>query len=602
MKHFARFLPAFGWCSAPLLLAGSAIGQTEPADDTPATVGAMLTYLQSKLPQLSDSNALKIAKLVDTDGNGSISADEFSQRMAAVQSVMQNEDNAPEDNAPEASEPATALKIADYMDGEFAAAAPLTAGDRATLLIITSNDLLDAWRPFATWKTQQGKATKLVSVREIAHSYEADSIQQKIRLCVRDHIDNHSTQWVLLGGDCVPGGGVVPGGPTTTHEMEPAGIPTDLVYLSTTDWDADDDGTLGEWEDDREEISYPDDRVAIGRAPVRNAADVAAFTAKVRSYESSYPTDGFAERMLFTSADNRSALKVKKSWDNYISKNWDGAAQRFFSDETPWDEADKPGSFELNAENLAENINTRTSGKIHIHGHGELDHWILEQSAFRAKHVDALDNEAAYPVITTVSCNTGEYDSNQDPSIVESMIRQPAAGSVVVLAPIRTGKMHFHDDSDFELMMTEGKLDGTTMLLTQFWIHALKNKRSTGHALAAAKNALLDDAKKSSNFHLCLCEFNLLGDPTLPVHGNNPRTPTAEAPDHLPLGKTELTLRTDAPGATVCAWKELEVYQVVEADADGTVRLSFELKTPGALLLTVAGNGFNTTTKKIPVN
>ena len=69
---------------------------------------------------------------------------------------------------------------------------------------------------------------------------------------------------------------------------------------------------------------------------------------------------------------------------------------------------------------------------------------------------------AAYPLITTVSCFTGQYDGKEDPSIVESMIRQPKRGSVAVVAPIRTGKPHFHQRSDFRLMVSEGKLDGTT--------------------------------------------------------------------------------------------------------------------------------------------
>ena len=35
-------------------------------------------------------------------------------------------------------------------------------------------------------------------------------------------------------------------------------IPTDIFYLSKKDWDADDDGIFGEWEEDRDSIDYPD--------------------------------------------------------------------------------------------------------------------------------------------------------------------------------------------------------------------------------------------------------------------------------------------------------------------------------------------------------
>ena len=116
----------------------------------------------------------------------------------------------------------------------FTASAPAGEAERpATVLLITAEKLKGAWSDFAEWKTQIGKSTKIITVHEIAKRYEADGTQEKIRLCVRDHIENHGTRWVVLGGDSLPGGkGLVPGGHTTVHAMEPKGIPTDIVYLS----------------------------------------------------------------------------------------------------------------------------------------------------------------------------------------------------------------------------------------------------------------------------------------------------------------------------------------------------------------------------------
>lgn len=487
--------------------------------------------------------------------------------------------------------------------GNSAANPGFTPTDKATVLLVTGQEIADAWKPFVVWKTRNGKATKIVTVRQIEQEYEADCVQEKIRLCVRDHIDNHCTHWVILGGDSLPDGkGLVPGGHTTVHAQEKAGIPTDIVYLSKTNWDADGDGIYGEWKDDREAISYPDGNVGLGRVPVRSAADVAAFTDKVIAYESEYPTSGFARQMIYTCTDSPAYPKVRKSWDAYVSKVWDGGqVGRFFSAETPWDKDGSPGSHQLSAENLVALINGKTVGKLHIHGHGFLPCWILERSRFTAAHVGTLTNDAAYPLITTVSCFTGQYDDREDPSIVESMIRQPKAGSVAIVAPIRTGKPHFHQRSDFRLMVTEGKLDGTTQTMTRYWCNGLGSNLTTGESLMKAKSAMAADARKTAGYHLCICELNLLGDPTLDMRANVPRTPKLESPANIPTGKQSVEIVTDAPGSTICLWKGLEVYSVATSDAAGKAKFQIEPASAGDLFVTVSGVNLNSVTKSTTV-
>jgi hypothetical protein len=138
---------------------------------------------------------------------------------------------------------------------------------------------------------------------------------------------------------------------------------------------------------------------------------------------------------------------------------------------------------------------------------------------FNKDQVAKLNNKDAYPVITTVSCFTGHYDAAKDPCISESMLRMPNAGAIAIVAPCREGKPHFlNPRQDFSLMMKEGKMDGTTTTMTFFWELGIKEKLTTGEALMKTKAKLAEKAKKSANFHMCLAELNLLGDPTLMVH------------------------------------------------------------------------------------
>lgn len=99
------------------------------------------------------------------------------------------------------------------------------------------------------------------------------------------------------------------------------------------------------------------------------------------------------------------------------------------------------------------------------------------------------------------------------------MLPQPKGGAVLIVAPAREGKPHFHDPkNDFKLMVQKGKLDGTMQTMTSFWTAALsQNKQNAGHALATSKAGLASDAEKSATYHQGICELNLLGDPTLPM-------------------------------------------------------------------------------------
>lgn len=474
--------------------------------------------------------------------------------------------------------------------------------EKYKILLITSDNLAESWETYANWKTSIGKPTKIMTVSSIVENYSATNIQEKIRLCVRDYVENYDAKWVVLGGDSQPNGEGVPGGHTTVHRQEPKGIPTDIVYLSPTNWDADNDGVYGEFKDDQDAITYPDGTIGLGRIPVRTRADVAAFTEKVISYETNYPTNEFADNMVYTCTDQPAYAKVRNSWDGYVSKVWDGNVKRFFSAETPWDKEDEPGSYPLSADNLVSLINNKTTGKLHIHGHGYLPAWLLEKSEFVEDHVQQLNNEGAYPLITTVSCNTGEYDSAEDPSIVEQMIRKPKGGSVAVVAPIRTGKAHFADRNDFKLMVTEGKLDGTTHTMTRYWMAGMNEKATTGEALMKAKNEMIFDAKNSEAYHLCICEINLLGDPTLDMRSATPRTPELEVDRDVSLGKSTFNVSTAIPGSTVCVWKENDgIYEVAKTDEFGKASFNLNMTNQGDLIVSASGININSVVTKVQV-
>jgi len=515
-------------------------------------------------------------------------------------------------------------------NGVAAPAAPAKARP-ATVLLITSEGLADAWKPFANWKTREGKATEILTVKQIATQYKGKDIQQKIRAAIAAHVAGRGTKWVVLGGDSEPGGkGVVPH--RSTHhatlgrartprfpgpgKMGTGGpdLPSDLYYISppTHDWDADGDGKYGNWKTDRKAIAYVNPAgTCIGRIPVRTTADVKAYTDKVIGYESRYPAKGFAGQFLYTNTTNGSEPKVRRSWDGYISKAWTGGkVSRFFHTSTPWDKAKAKASYPLNTKNWTDRINGKTASKMHMHGHGMPQFWVLEHSSGRSlvtdKVVARLANRDAYLAITTVSCFTGQFDTAGDPCIAETMLRAPGKGAVLMVAPSRPGVPIFHNPRrDFPLMMREGKLDGTTETMTRFWVHALTRQAdgrylTAGEAFSRVKADLAPHAAKTEGYHMIQCELNLLGDPTLDLRAQDPVTPTLELPKSLAVGKGTLEVTTE-PGATVCAWKGDEVYALARADKKGKATLAISPRTAGKMLVTACGPCINTVCREITV-
>ncbi|XAL99373.1 C25 family cysteine peptidase [Phycisphaeraceae bacterium D3-23] len=497
---------------------------------------------------------------------------------------------------------------------------PLPEGVEPQVLLITDESLAEAWQDFAVFKTRLGRPTTILTVQEIDAEYEGDDIQQKIRAAVQDYIENHGSKYIVLGGDSAPGtwpqgGGLVPDRDTVHRAMRYRDIPTDLYYLSPgdNDWDANANGVYGEWPADMEAVAYTHPSGAsIGRIPVRTAEDVAAYTDKVVDYETNYPAGDFAEGLIYSNTVDGSEPKVRRSWDDYVSNIWpQGEVFRFYHTETYWDE-DETGDYALNTEHWLDVINNQTAGKMHMHGHGMLGFWVLEDDGGHTladqSIVDRLTNGDAYLVMTTVSCFTGQYDGRDDPSITESMLRAPNRGAVAILAPSREGVPIFHNPrEDFRLMVEEGKLDGTTESMTRYWMAGLSptddgSYRTLGEAFITMKGEMAEHAVQTAGYHWCQCELSFLGDPTLDMRANAVVTPEVGCVLAIPgrgVGGVTYGFTTDLRTpmhATACVWNGDDVYVVVPIGDDGKFNVWLPENSGSDWTVTVSGPSLNAVT------
>lgn len=603
-------------CFATLVSSNDLTAATEER-----TIEEFKEYLAEKIPNLSDEQLEAIGQQADVDGDGEISEEEFDNRMEAVRTVMarpgqmdedeqqetddaEKQDAAGDENA--AGDDKESDENADESDKKSTQPTKPTKPKNddeqefqlpsAEVLIVTSGELAEAWQDFAIWKTKTGRPTKIITTDHIEEEFEGDDIQQKIRLCCLQHISDSGTRFVILGGDSEGDGGQVPDRDTDHSECKMLpydNIPTDLYYVSEKDWDANDDGVYGKFEDDMDAVTYTNPNACIGRIPVRTAKDVQAYTNKVIAYESKYPVGQFANRMVYTCPEKFAYKKLGTSTEQ-LAENWEnGTVSKFYGNETPWDDQ-KKGDHDLTSDNWVKMINERGAAKMHMHGHGILPFWVLESESKVTKSTVAdLENENAYPIITTVSCLTGQYDNRQDPSISEAMIRQPNAGAIAVLAPSREGvPFMLNPRKDMRLMMTEGKMDGTTTAYTKFWISALKDRMTIGEAFKQVKMDMESMARQNDGFHMLQCELNLLGDPTL--------DPRPEPPTNLD-GRVRVRDNTIVvrgfTGATLCIWNGSDHYEIVNVGDSRITTIDLEGKE-GTYSVAAYGSGFNTWLKE----
>ena len=148
-------------------------GTTDADKDGQLSLTEFESYAGERLSSFSKAQLAELAKRVDENADGTIDAKEFAGRISKVRAVIAW--------SPAEDDPATD-KETDAIQ-----ALPLSPAN-ADVLLITSQSLHDAWSTFASWKSRTGKETKVVTVPQIRSHYEAENVQEKIRLCVREHI------------------------------------------------------------------------------------------------------------------------------------------------------------------------------------------------------------------------------------------------------------------------------------------------------------------------------------------------------------------------------------------------------------------------------
>lgn len=392
--------------------------------------------------------------------------------------------------------------------------------DSVDYLIITSEDLIEEFKPLCLWKKQKGLKTKIISVEDIYEQYAGSGIskQLKIKQCLYDHYDL-GLKWVLLGGDS----NIIPiiMCPNRSRSNNPIElITTDLYYAcfdDRLDWDANKNGFYGEFGDSAD-INAD---ICLARLPVRDSSDVVSIVNKILRYEINPDKFNYFDKMLFAGSNPSNEIiengfnasyEKSKIIHSQISEKWNGDFSFFFDTENSFDYNNE---YHLNPSNLIDQIN-RGYHFFQFIGHGNNTFWKLENNSVYNVNNALMQTNINSSIMTIHSCFTNAFDQ-EITCLSEALIKNPRGGCVAYWGPTNSLYENFDNSlgqsSRYFAMFYQYLFSGKTMYKSY----------SLGDITTMVKNDHITHSFYNSYLKHNFLSLNLLGDPEMTIYTECPQ-------------------------------------------------------------------------------
>jgi hypothetical protein len=389
------------------------------------------------------------------------------------------------------------------------------AAHRADLLIVGPAALLPAIAPLAERRRRQGLAVEVVDVQDLYDEWSYGEVDPR---AIRDFVAHAVKEWkppapryLLIIGDASWDGKNPPGTETEApdaayraeHGAEFAHVPAtpyrglsggrarNLVptwSYGTGDGHAAGDNFFVDIDGDL----FPE--LAVGRFPVVEPAEVSGVVEKLRRYEEA--GSGLWQRAVaFVTSED-------PGWQRWANDLAERAVAKGFVPRTVFAPPLGPGA-EVSPEREDARAVAAALGTggylLHFVGHGGRFVWRTGPPDWQHQHdlfnLDDLDRLAAsdkLPIVVSMTCYSAPFDHPSADSIGEKLLRLPDRGAIAVIA------------AAWRISPTQ--------LLSQIVV---------GELLGASPGERLGDAflraKVKSRDRDFLEQFNLLGDPSLPL-------------------------------------------------------------------------------------
>lgn len=425
-------------------------------------------------------------------------------------------------------------------------------------VIITSSTYESYWSPLVEWHTKKGLRDTVVNTDYIYSNYVGVDNQEKIRNFVIDAHSNWGTLYFLMAGEH----NTVPFEYRNYYEN----APSDMYY-----GDYDDDWTY---------------EVFVGRSTAEGSTEIDTFIDKVINYEKNPPLSDYILDVLLIGMDTDAATELellKEDIDGYIPSRFD--VTKVYDSH-----AGNHRTEVINALNAGQHlVNHADHGFWNYMGTGDFNHgWGITNT-----DVDALRNDGQPSIVVSLACLVNYMDIS-DCIAEHFVVYNPNQAGVAFTGNTRDGL--YYEGNDQYPYYLSNKLD-------YWWWRSFftEDKFIIGETLAATKHHFGTDPWNPNAGRHCVWEFNLLGEPSMPIWTDTPQTFDVTHPIYLPTGDYEpapFTVHVEESGggpvdqALVCIWKADEVYEVGYTDINGDITFNPEPSTEGIMDVTVTKHNY----------
>jgi len=465
-------------------------------------------------------------------------------------------------------------------------------------VIITHPDYQTQMQELADWKTSKGIPTNVYTTTWIQAQYAAWDLQQEMRGFLVD-CRNEGADYVLICGD---------------HDKVPARLaqlsaggesdnaPVDLYFADVNDtavaadrWDSNSNHIWGEPSD---QVDWHPD-FYTGRASVNSAAEAALFVDKVLWYEhmQALPTSDYFET---APEELRIGYSCGVLWTSpYCHGSADAEIISGYVPDSPvWEE-----------EKLYE-PNNSTVMTIAMINAGPHQIFHASHGAETMMYTSYGDNFTAGQIMTLTNITTGDNVAiwNSIACLIGAIDTGTCCGDAWNNSPLGGGFGAFNSRYGWGSPSSPGNGPSDILCERFYYEYYINNKWYLGEAHALASDHFSPPSDTYMNW--CVKEYNLLGDPELPMWTTQDMTLSVTHPASISQA-TNITVTVNgqggAPlsGARVCLqkgnWQTGEVYAVGLTNTSGQVTLYANPATTGTITVRAWAHNYNTYTGSIVV-
>ncbi len=431
-------------------------------------------------------------------------------------------------------------------------------------VIITQPAWVDDFQPLADWRTRQGLRSTVVSTDWIySEGGYTGSDLDRVRAFIVDAHTNWGAMYFVLGADA---GGIPYHVRTVTTPIvgyEVAYIRNDTYYA-----DFDDDWIL---------------EVHVGRVSVGTSSQIVTVIDKILTYEKNPPLAGYVtEAALFgfditTCGDQSGELWQENYIRPYLSPGW--------SLSTEYDS--EPGLHKADVLAYLDYGHHIVNHDEHCNYNAMATGWTCHGQLMYVGDVDALTNGDRLSILLAVGCHPCDFPALPK-CIAEAFLRNANGGGVAFLGNTNVGWGGYVEDPDYYSLRQNHYFFRNLFDLDIYRL---------GDNITRLKNDAYDPYDPYNLNQWCFTQYHLIGDPGLTVWTHDPGTLTVTHGATLTAGLyTTFPVDvadggTPVDGATVCLWKDGDVYEVVET-AGGVASFGFVPESQGILYVTVCAHDF----------